>query len=319
MAVRNITPRIKAKALYNLIPALRHLDDKTYLKLFYFIFLGRRLNLRSPSTFNEKLQWLKLYDRRTMYTTMVDKYSAKKWVSEVIGSQYVIPTLGIWDTFDDIDFSRLPRQFVLKCTHDSGSAIMCRDRSTFDLELARKRLSRSLARNFYLIGREWPYKNVKPRILAETLLPGLTQTAESSGSSESAGHPRRRERSIIDYKFFCFHGVPRFLNVQQDMHDGRQARFMFVNLDWTICDFGRTDYAPYACLPPKPRFFDQMVCLAKRLSKGLPFIRIDFFDGVDNALFSEATLYPTSGVIPFSPHGADRRLGSWISLAENSR
>ena len=146
---------------------LNCLPDSAYLKLVYRQSVGKKLNLKNPQTFNEKLQWLKLYDRRPEYTRMVDKYEAKRYVAERIGEEYIIPTFGVWDRFDDIDFERLPNQFVLKCTHDSGGLVVCRDKSRLDFQVARKKIEKSLKTNYYLHSREWPYKNVKPRIIAE--------------------------------------------------------------------------------------------------------------------------------------------------------
>ena len=145
----------------------RFIPDELYLRIMYRLRMGKRLNLDDPQTFNEKLQWLKLHDRKPIYTTMVDKYEAKNYVASIIGDEYIIPTIGVWDNFDDINFDELPDQFVLKCTHDSGGLVICRDKSQFDKEAARKKISASLKTNFYWVGREWPYKNVKPRIIAE--------------------------------------------------------------------------------------------------------------------------------------------------------
>ena len=150
-----------------LVSMLRFIPDEPYLKLMYRVRMGKKLNLKNPQTFNEKIQWLKLHDRRPEYVTMVDKYEAKKYVAGIIGEEYIIPTLGLWDRFEDIDFSSLPDQFVLKCTHDSGGLVVCRDKTILDIEAARKKINASLNTNFYWVGREWPYKDVKPRIIAE--------------------------------------------------------------------------------------------------------------------------------------------------------
>lgn len=175
------------KILKNLLP------DSFFLKREFRLRMGYPLNLQQPKTFNEKLQWLKLYDRNPLYTTLVDKYAVKKWVSDKIGEEYVIPTIGVWDKFDDIDFDKLPKQFVLKCTHDSGGLAICRDYSSFDIEAARKKINESLKRNFYYQSREWPYKNVRPRIIAEKYM-------EDSLDAE-----------LRDYKFYVFNGEPKFL------------------------------------------------------------------------------------------------------------
>ena len=174
------------------------IPDALYLKLRYWKVFHKPLNLKNPQTFNEKLQWLKLYDRKPEYTCMVDKYKAKQYVAERIGQEYIIPTLGVWDSFDEIDFDALPDQFVLKCTHDSGGLVICQDKKTLDKEAARRRITASLQRNYFWANREWPYKNVKPRIIAEVYMQD-TVTAE-----------------LRDYKFFCFNGTAKLLFIATD-------------------------------------------------------------------------------------------------------
>ena len=178
------------------------LSDKQYIKLKYFTKFHKFPDLKSPKTFNEKLQWLKLYDRKDIYTTMVDKYEAKRYVASIIGEEHVIPTLGVWDRFEDIDFAALPDKFVLKTTHDSGSVVICRDKADFDFEAAKKKLNGSLANNYYYDGRQWPYKNVKPRILAEQYL-----------------EDGKAEKGLVDYKFFCFNCEPKMLYVSEGLED----------------------------------------------------------------------------------------------------
>lgn len=167
------------------------MDDKEYLKILYEIVMGKRLELDNPQTFNEKLQWLKLYDRNDEYTKMVDKYEVKKYVEDKIGKQYIIPTLGVWDRFEDIDFDKLPNKFVLKCTHDSGGVVICKDKNLFDRKLAQKKINKNLKENFFWQSREWPYKNVKPRIIAEEFL------------------ENKSKEEIVDYKYYCFDGKPK--------------------------------------------------------------------------------------------------------------
>ena len=185
------------KNLWHLIRSIvkNRLPDKYILKREYRLRMGIPLNLQNPQIFNEKLQWLKLYDRNPLYTTLVDKYAVKKWVSEKIGEQYVIPTLGIWEKFEDIDFDKLPNKFVLKCTHDSGGLVICKDKTKFDIESAKNKLNKSLKQNYYYSLREWPYKNVSPRIIAEKYM-------EDS-----------RDAELRDYKFYTFNGEPKFIQI----------------------------------------------------------------------------------------------------------
>ena len=191
----------------------KNLSDEKFIKLEYYACIGKKLNLKNPQTFNEKLQWLKLYDHKPEYTTMVDKYLAKKYVADKIGEEYIIPTLGIYDHFDEIDFDALPEQFVLKCTHDSGGLVICRDKSKLDVESAKNKIKKSLKRNYFWSGREWPYKNVKPRIIAEEYM------VDESGYE------------LKDYKFFCFRGIPKFLYVACDMFHDRQAQIGFFDIE----------------------------------------------------------------------------------------
>lgn len=195
--------------------AFQWMSDETYIKLAYKIMMGKKLNLDNPVTYNEKLQWLKLNDRKTIYTTMVDKYKAKEYVAKIIGEEYIIPTYGVWDTFDEIDFDSLPNEFVLKCTHDSGGIAICHDKKIFDKEKAKKLLTKNLKHNFYWTGRDWPYKNVKPRIIAEKYM-------------EDSLDPDLR-----DYKFFTFDGVAKALFIASDRQTkGVETRFDFFDMNY---------------------------------------------------------------------------------------
>lgn len=300
------------RAMLAFLDHLVFLDDPTYLKIRYKLKMGKRLNLDSPQTFNEKLQWLKIHDRNPLYTKLVDKASVKSWVAERIGCEHVVPTLGVWDSFDKIDFEMLPERFVLKCTHDSGGLVICRDRATFDIEAARKRIERSLRRNYYFHGREWPYKDVPPRVLAEEYL----DLSEEVHQSRYEGDVLCSARSsgLIDYKFYCFNGEPRFLYVSQGLDNHATARISFLSLDWTIESFRRSDYASFEVLPKKPRSYNEMLAFAKVLAKGIPFVRVDFYDGPDGALFSEMTFSPCSGMTMFEPPEADEFIGQMLRL-----
>lgn len=263
--------------------------------------MNKRLDLKTPQGFNEKLQWLKLHDRKPVYTTMVDKYAAKKYVADIIGKKYIIPTLGVWEHFDEIDFDALPEQFVLKCTHDSESVIICRDKKSLDKGAARDKLERLLKKNYFWGSREWPYKGVPPRILAERYM-------------EDTGTAGAKARQMTDYKFYCFHGEPEFLYVSEGLEDHGTARISFLNMDWSFAPFGRTDYKPFENLPDKPQNFAEMVRLAKKLSDGIPFVRVDFYEVLGQVYFGELTFYPCSGFMPFCPPEWDDRLGERIDL-----
>lgn len=272
------------------------LPDKMYVQIKYYLRKRKPLNLRQPKTFNEKLLWLKLYDHNPEYTTMVDKYEAKQYVSDRIGKEHIIPTLGVWNCFDDIDFETLPEQFVLKCTHDSGGLVICRDKSTFDKKSARKKIEASLKTNYYYEGREWPYKNVKPRIIAEKYM--------EDGSS----------KNLTDYKFYCFNGTPKYLYVSTGLENHATASISFLTLDWKFAPFGRSDYKPFTELPPKPTKFDEMLKIAARLSAGYKFLRVDLYQIENQIYFSEYTFYPCGGMMPFDPPEWDEELGKLIDL-----
>ena len=270
--------------------------DKFYLRCEYRSRMGRKLNLNNPKTYNEKLQWLKLYDRRDIYTKLVDKYEAKKYVSEKIGEKYIIPTLGVWKSFNDIDFNSLPNRFVLKCTHDSGGLIICKDKTTFDIKLAAEKIEGCLKRNYYWHGREWPYKNVVPRIIAEEYM-------EDSETSE-----------LRDYKFFCFNGKTKALFIATDRQKkDSDTCFDFFDENFNHLDI-RNGHPNAAQTPHKPKCFDEMKYLASTLSTGFPHVRVDFYEVNGKVLFGELTFCHWSGMVPFEPEKWDQIFGSWIEL-----
>lgn len=287
---------ISRENLNNIMRLFAFIPDKQYLQIMYRIRMGKMLNLDNPQTFNEKLQWLKLYDRRPEYTTMVDKYEAKKYVADKIGAEYIIPTLGVWDRFDDIDFDKLPNQFVLKCTHDSGGLVICRDKKSLDIQKTRKKIEKSLKTNFYWVGREWPYKNVKPRIIAEEYM------------EDEIDHELR------DYKIYCFNGKPEFLYLSEGLENHATARISYVNLDWTPTKFKRNDYREFELLPHKPKHLDEMIKLAETLSQGLNFIRVDFYEINNRVYFGELTFSPGSGFTPFASNNDDLEIGRMLEL-----
>lgn len=274
------------------------LSDKAYLDLVFVSVFGKKINWASPKTFNEKLQWLKLYNRCPEFTSMVDKFAVKQYVAEKIGQEYIIPTLGVWDSFDEIDFDKLPDKFVLKCTHDSGSVIVCRDKNKFDFTKAESRIKSCLKKSLFWYGREWPYKNVKPRIIAEQYL-------EDEFSKE-----------LSDYKFYCFNGEPKMLYVSRGLENHETARISFVTMDWKQAPVKRNDFESFEELPPKPESFDLMVEYSKKLSKDIPFLRVDFYDINGHLYFGELTFFPGAGFTVLEPKEWDATFGNWITLPE---
>lgn len=272
----------------------RNLPDEAFLKRKYWLSFHKELNLEDPKTFSEKLQWLKLYNRKPVHTTMVDKYAVKDYVVEQIGQSYIIPTLGVWDSFDDIDFDALPDQFVLKCTHDSGGLVICRDKSKLNMAATRKKLEKSLKRNYYYASREWPYKNVRPRILAETYM----QDGDNL--------------SLPVYKIFCFDGEPKLIqSIQNDKTP--QESIDYFDSKWNRLEL-RQNFPNSETPLPKPENLEKMLELARRLSKGFAFLRTDFYVINGCVYFSEYTFFSDSGLAKFHPDHWDRKLGDWIKL-----
>lgn len=274
---------------------LKWIPDKVALKLWYRSIFSKKLDLVNPKTFNEKLQWLKLYDRNEIYPIIVDKYSAKEYVASIIGYEFIIKTLGVWDSFEEIDFHSLPNQFVLKCTHDSGGIIICKDKDRLDYYSAKQKLEKSLNHNYYYEGREWPYKMVKPRIIAEQYMANID------------GSP------LLDYKFFCFDGRVKFLYVSEASHTCDQ-RLQFYDRDFNVLDCKRKDYKNYDILPCKPKTYDKMLEIAEKLAKGIPHVRVDLYEINGHIYFGEMTLYTCSGFIPFADEKWDRVFGDYLTL-----
>lgn len=275
-------------------------SDEMYLKIVYRLKMGKPLNLKAPQTFQEKIQWLKLYNRRPEYTTMVDKFAVKDYVSRIIGSEYIIPTFGVWDKFSDIDFDKLPNKFVLKTTHGGGSCgvIVCRDKSEFDKDKARRLLEASLNSDIYLALREWPYKDVPRRIIAEQLL-------EIPDSND-----------LSDYKIFCFNGEPKYIQVIQDRH--AKETIDFYDTAWKHQEFiGLNKSAVPGKLLPKPDNLAEMLDAARQLARNTVFLRVDLYR-VDNRIyFGETTFYPASGFGSFTPEEWNNKLGDLLLLSDN--
>lgn len=270
-----------------------------FLKRMYSIRMNRELNLDNPQTYTEKLQWLKLYDHRPEYTNMVDKYAVKEYVAEKIGSEYVIPLLGSWDRVEDIDFDALPEKFVLKTSHDSGGIVVCKDKKQLDIAAAKKKLRYFLKRNYYDHNREWPYKNVPHRIIAEAYM-------EDSATAE-----------LRDYKFFTFGGVPKVLYIAQGRGRGEPTVADFFDMEFNHLPFTIDhDMAPVP--PEKPKCFEEMKRLAVRLSEGTPQLRVDFYEVDGKVYFGEMTFFHCTGMEAFHPDEWDRIFGEWVILPRES-
>ena len=276
------------------------MSDGQYLKIAYRARMGKKLDLLNPKRYSEKLQWLKLYNRKPEYVLMVDKYEVKSYVAKIVGEQYIIPTLGIWEHFDEIDFEKLPQQFVLKCTHDSGGLVIVKDKDKFNKEKARNKIEHCLKHNFFWGMREWPYKGVSPRIIAE-------QYMEDKQTHE-----------LPDYKFFCFNGKVKALFIATErMKEDEETKFDFFDENFNHLPF--TNGHPNAeVFPSKPKCFEEMKNLAEKLSEGIPHVRVDFYEVNGRMYFGEMTFFHWSGLTPFVPDKWDFIFGSWITLPKKS-
>ena len=273
----------------------RYVSDEKYIKWKYYLNFHQKLNLDNPQTFNEKLQWLKLYDRKPEYTKMVDKCEAKNYVASIIGKEYIIPTLGVWEKFDDIDFAKLPNRFVLKCTHDSASVVLCKDKTTFDHSAAREKLTEALKTDYYHYdGRQWAYKGIRRRIIAEEYL--------DEGNNAS----------LTDYKFMVFGGKCKCVFVCA----GRQSRLRLdaYDMDWQLMPFTRNRHRNMKERALRPQCYDTMLMLAEKIAGFVdnPFVRVDFYQVDGKVYFGEVTFYPEGGLGSFKPKEWDYRLGEWI-------
>ncbi|MDO5340957.1 MAG: ATP-grasp fold amidoligase family protein [Bacteroidia bacterium] len=270
-------------------------SDVFYIKVLYFLRMHKVLHLKNPKTFSEKLQWLKLYAYKPEYTTMVDKYLAKDYVKNIIGEQYIIPTLGAWNKAEDIDFDSLPVQFVLKTNHDCGGLVICKDKTQFDKQKAINKLNQHLQYDYFWPGRDKPYKYVERKIFAEAYMED-TKTAE-----------------LRDYKFFCFDGVVKFMFVASDRQKRQEPYFDFFDENYNHLPV-RQGHPNAPGLPEKPVCFELMKSLASKLSKGIPQVRVDFYEVDGKVFFGELTFYHFAGMTPFHPAKWDRTFGDMIKL-----
>ena len=275
----------------------RYLSDERLIRWKYYLNFRKKLSLDNPQTFNEKLQWLKLNNQHEDYTQMVDKYEAKKHIASILGNDYIIPTIGVYDSFDDVDFKSLPQQFVLKCTHNSGGVIVCRDKNKLDVKKAKHKFDKWLGVNPFWKNREYPYKNIKPRIIAEQYMTNDDSSPE-----------------LTDYKFFCFDGYVDCVMVCLDRHLN-DTKFYFFNKDWELLRLNiRGKKAPEGFTIPKPKTMDEMFAIASKLSMGMKFVRIDLYEIRGHVYFGEYTFFPDSGLDPNLLPETDRYFGDLIKL-----
>lgn len=272
------------------------MEDENFLKRKFYYRTGYHLDLQNPRTFNEKMQWMKLYNRKPEYTMMVDKYKVRKYIAEQLGEEYLIPLLGVWDDPDEIDFDALPNQFVLKCNHNSGLGMcICKNKSKLDIQSVKEELRKGLAQDFYLTGREWPYKNVPRKIICEKYM-----TDETEGD-------------LKDYKFYCFNGKVKMLGIYSDRNKKcpTKADYFDENYQWIDMIWG---YDRAEKKPEKPAKFTEMIEIAEKLSAGLPAVRVDLYQCDEKIYFGEMTFFDGSGFDAIEPIEWDYKMGSWIKL-----
>ena len=274
----------------------RLVPDAPFLRLKYRCYMRRKLHLKTPVTYNEKLQWLKLFDRNPLYTKLVDKHAVKEYVAQKIGEKYIIPTLKVWNSPDDINFDILPDQFVLKCNHDSGGVVICKDKQMFDERAAIKKLrSHFNSDDAYYAGREWPYKNVQKCIIAEKYLED------------------KETKELRDYKFFCFDGVVKAMFIASARQTRKEPYFDFFDTNFNNLGIKQGHpNAPFSI--PKPKTFDEMKKIAEVLSTGLRQVRVDLYEVNGDVFFGELTLFHHTGMVPFVPEKWDKVFGDWIKL-----
>lgn len=273
------------------------LPDRIYLKMLFPLYTGYKLDLKNPRTYNQKLQWLKLYYRKPIMTKMVDKYEAKEYISQILGEEYVVKNYGVWNSFDEIDFDALPNQFVLKTTHDQGGVVICKDKTNFDYRQAKKKLNKHLKVKHFYLTREWPYKNVKPRILAEEFM-------EDPGSKD-----------LKDYKFFCFDGKVKALFIAAERQSGNEVKFDFFDREFNHLDIVQS-HPKSNITYTKPDNFDEMVRIAEKLSNGMPHVRVDLYTIGKEIYFGEFTFSHHGGLVGFTPEEWDYTFGEWIDLSK---
>ena len=272
------------------------IPDDIYLKIKYRHKTGKKLNLDNPVLFDEKIQWLKLYDRHPDYPNQVDKYEVRKYIARTVGEEYLIPNYGVWDSFDEIPFDKLPDEFVLKCTHDCASVYLCKDKKTLDTAQLRKHFNKCLARNYFWNRREWVYKNIKPRIIAEKFM------VDESGTE------------LKDYKIYCFNGEPKIIEVIFNFFTD-EPKENFYSPQWEYQPLRTEDYAtaPHIKIE-KPQCLDRMLDLAKKLSAGKIHVRVDFYIINNRIYFGELTFYNAGGHTRFSPPEWNKIFGDWMAL-----
>lgn len=275
-------------------------QDEKYLNMLYKHKFGKNIDFENPKTYNEKQQWMKVHYYNPLYTQLADKYGVRKYIADKIGEDYLIPLIGVYKNFDDIDFDKLPNQFVIKCTHDSGGLIICSDKKKLNIVAAKKKIERCLKRNYYPNSREWVYRDIEPQIIIEKYM------VDESGYE------------LKDYKFFCFDGEVKAMFLASDRGGDEETKFDFFDRNFNHLDF--TNGHPNSDKElKKPDKYEDMVALAEGLSKGFPHVRVDLYNINGKLYFGEMTFFHWSGLKPFKPEKWDRIFGDWFKLPKKNR
>lgn len=295
MKTLSFSERLKKRILFESKKLEPYLSDKLYLQIRFWLRVGYWPNLSHPRSFNEKLNWLKLHDIHPEYTKMVDKAAAKEYVANIIGNEYIIPTLGIWDSAEDIEWDSLPKQFVLKNTGDSGGIVVCKDKSKLDKAAAIAKLQKGVESDYYKYNKEYPYRDVKNRIIAEAYM------EDESGE-------------LQDYKIHNFNGSPKFTLVCRNRFLATGLTEDFYSLDWQLMEVKRPNHPNSDVRIPRPKELEEMYKLAEILSKNIPFVRTDFYIVNHKIYFGELTFFPASGMGVFTPNEWDYKIGEYLKL-----
>ena len=291
-----LVPKYRFSALSRL-GFYNYMSDREYLQRLFKYRMGRELDIDTPRTFSEKLQWLKIYNRRPEYSVMVDKYAVKKFVADKIGAEYVVPLIGVYESPDEIDFDSLPDKFVIKCTHNGGEGnAICRDKAAFDFESRKKVIRRALTKNYYPASREWPYKNVPPRVIVEQYIQDGDRL------------------NLPVYKIFCFNGEPKLIQAIQD-DKTKQETIDYFDTEWNRLQL-RQNYPNSKNPLPRPECLSEMLELAAKLSTGVPHVRVDLYQANGKVYFSEFTFFSDAGMVDFDPPEWNNKLGEWLILPE---
>lgn len=280
----------------------RYVSDELWLQKAWKIKTGGSIDFSHPTGFNEKLQWLKLYDHNPLYTVFADKVKVRDYIRKRGLKDILVPALGVWKNPNDIDFEKLPLRFVLKCNHNSGEGmVLCKDKRNLDIAEAKRGLKKALSYNYFHHYREWAYKNIKPLIIGEKYI------------------DHNEKEGLIDYKFYCFNGKPKFLYLGRTLFKNGvkvQDLMTFLGIDYKPVPFSRPDHSALSYIPPKPSCFDDMLKIAECLSEGIPFVRVDLYWVHEHIYFSELTLYPGAGYGFFKPDSAEKEIGDMLILPD---